>query len=146
VTEADLLYNVKATLVAVTDGDTIDTEVRLPFGFKVARAGSFKLGTFRLYGINAPETKRPAGLTDEAWAIEKAKGEAAKARLVALLPVGSTVYIQSKKPDKYGRWLGVVWLRIEDFLDEPKSINAQMLVEGLAAANAYGNEPLKVTA
>lgn len=145
-TEANLLYNVKAVILDVTDGDTIKTEVRLPFGFKVAPAGAFKLGVFRLYGINAPETHRPGGLTEAQWAIEKAKGEKAKARLIALLPVGTTVFIQSKKPDKYGRFLGVVWLRIEDFLDEPKSVNAQLLTEGLVVANAYGNEPLKVTA
>lgn len=146
-TEDDLLYNVKAVILRVVDGDTIETEIRFPFGLKASPIGAFKLGVFRLYGINAPETRRPGGLTDAQWVTEKAAGGQAKARLIELLPAGTTVFIRSKKPDKFGRFLGVVWLRVEDFVagDEAKSVNAQMLTEGLAVANAYGNEPLKVT-
>lgn len=143
-TEGDLLYNRRATVVRVLDGDTVDFEVDLGFGFSMRSSGQFHLGRFRLYGINAPETRRPAGMPDDAWVIEKAAGEKAKMRLAELLPMGKTIYLQSKKPDKYGRFLGICWTSFADFGDEAKSVNALLLGEKLAKANSYGDEPLKV--
>ncbi len=141
-TEDDLLYNRRATVIRVVDGDTVDTEVQLGFGLIVRPAGRFHLGRFRLYGINAPESRRPPGMADEAWAVEKAAGEKAKARMAELLPMGKTIFLRSMKPDKYGRWLAVVWTDFADFGAVEKSVNAQMLGEGLAKANSYGDEPL----
>ena len=141
-TEDDLLYNRRAVVIKVVDGDTVDTEVDFGCGLTLRPAGKFKLGRFRLYGINAPETKRPAGMTDAEGEIEKAAGEKAKARMASLLPMGKTIYVQMKKPDKYGRWLCICWTSFEDFGVVEKSVNAVMLGEGLAKANSYGDEPL----
>lgn len=141
-TEDDLLYNRRATVIRVVDGDTVDTEVDFGCGITLRPAGKFKLGRFRLYGINAPESRRPPGITDAEWEVEKVKGDKAKARMTELLPMGKMIYVQMKKPDKYGRWLCTCWTSFADFGVVEKSVNAQMLSEGLAKANSYGDEPL----
>jgi len=38
----------------------------------------------------------------------------------------------------------VAWATFADFGDEAKSVNAQLLGEGLAKANSYGDEPLRL--
>lgn len=142
-TEDDLLFNRKATTLRIVDGDTFDARVSLGFGLSVEPVGKFELGRFRMYGINTPEThKRMPGLTDAQWVAEKAAGEKSKARLAVLMPVGQAIYIRSMKPDKYGRWLCVAWTSFADFGVVEKSVNAQMLGEGFAKANSYGDEPL----
>ena len=142
-TEADLLYNVKATVIRVVDGDTFDAHVFLPFGLSVEPVGKFELGRFRMYGINTPEThKRAPGMTDKEWEVEKAAGKKAAARLAVLMPVGKPIFLRSMKPDKYGRWLSICWTSFKDFGIVEKSVNAQLLSEGLAKANSYGDEPL----
>lgn len=144
-TEEELLYNRRGKILGVVDGDTIDVEVDFGFGIFMRPVGKFKIGRFRLYGINAPETgRRATGLTDAQWEAEKAAGLKSKARLAEILPVGASIVFASKKPDMYGRWLALVWLNIADAPLEPKTVNAQMLNEQLAKANSYGNEPLKL--
>lgn len=81
------LYNYRATVIRVIDGDTIDFRVDL--GFRVA----LDIRT-RVRGINAPELREAAGKT-------------ARDALWALLPAGREVTIRTAKDprDKYGRWL-----------------------------------------
>jgi len=141
-TEEDLLYNRKVTVTRILDGDTVDTVVDLGFGILAQPSGRFKLGQFRLYGIDAPETSfRRPGLTEEQWSVEKAAGLKAKARVEELL-LGKTVYVQSKKPDKYGRWLGLFWMNVADVGVLQKSVNWQLLMVE-AIVRAYEDEPLK---
>ena len=143
VAEDDLLFNRKATVLRIVDGDTFDARVQLGFGLSVEPVGKFELGRFRMYGINTPEThKRAPGMTDKEWEVEKAAGKKAAARLAVLMPVGKEIFLRSMKPDKYGRWLCVAWATFADFGVVEKSVNAQMLGEGLAKANSYGDEPL----
>ncbi len=89
------MYQYKATVMRVVDGDTVDLNVDL--GFRVTVTDRF-----RLYGIDAPELKYP---TYDA-------GKAAALWLTELLPAGTAVTVETYKPatDKYGRWLATLHL------------------------------------
>ncbi|MFL5900937.1 MAG: thermonuclease family protein [Solirubrobacterales bacterium] len=107
------LYNYRATVLNVVDGDTVDLTVDV--GFRM-----WMQDRFRLLGINAPEMKTPAGPD-------------AKAFLVSLLPVGTKVLISTRKPrDKWGRWLAEI--RRTDANGDPEAvtIDKQMISSGHA--------------
>lgn len=82
-------YTYKAKLIKIVDCDTID--INLDLGFEI-----YKKARCRLAGINAPE-------------LRTAEGKAAKQFLVDTIPLGSDIIIESKKYDKYGRSLAVVY-------------------------------------
>jgi len=88
-------YQYKAKLVRVVDGDTVWLDVDL--GFRTTLAVDF-----RLYGLNAPES---VGLT-------KVAGLAAKEFLHNFLTPTTTkdIIVESFKTEKYGRWLGTLWV------------------------------------
>ena len=89
------MYQYKAELIRVIDGDTVDAMIDCGFS-------TFKKERIRLYGINTPET-RTRDLK------EKEKGLAAKARLIELLKEGDNKFIVETSIDKkgkYGRLLG----------------------------------------
>lgn len=112
------MYEYKATVVAVYDGDTITADVDL--GFK-----SFQRGLkFRLFGIDAPEVRgeeRADGVITRDWLRERI--------------LGKEVVIHSHKDStgKYGRWLADVF----PLDDQSKSYNQMMVEEGLAEAKTY---------
>lgn len=84
-------YRYSATVLRVVDGDTVD--LRVDCGFRV-----WLEDRFRLYGINAPELNTMAGQAARQW-------------LMAKLPVGASIIAETFKPkDKYGRWLGILYL------------------------------------
>lgn len=116
-----------ATVVRVIDGDTVVLrvekryELAVDFGFYIRDtivSAKHAEMSFRLAGINAPETTGVDATT-------KARGLASKMeleRLLSLGPIVATTY----KPDKYGRWL--VQLQVQE---GPLSINVnQALIEG----------------
>ncbi len=105
-------YKYRAEVVRVVDGDTVDAEVDLGFDVRLS-------ARFRLLGINAPEKNTDAG-------------KKSLARLAELLPVGSSVVVQTTKDkkEKYGRYLGT-------FLIGGKSVNQQLVDEGFAAVAVY---------
>lgn len=86
-------YQYNATLNRVIDGDTVILDVDL--GFNITASIDF-----RLAGINCPEV---TGKT-------KAAGEAAKAATLSQLGSVATMSVVSAKTDKYGRWLGTIYL------------------------------------
>lgn len=90
------LYNYAATVVSHTDGDTVVLSVDLGFKLTMVRPT-------RLYGINAPEKKTPEGV-------------AAAAYLAGLIPIGSTLTIETQKDrdDKYGRLLAKLAFKAVD--------------------------------
>jgi micrococcal nuclease len=103
------MYEYKAKVERVVDGDTLCLSVDL--GFDISRKHSC-----RLHGINANEHDTIAG-------------EAAKAFLTDLCPVGTPVIVQTIKDrdDKFGRVLGIVTI-------VPKPAKAKRLKKGEAAA------------
>lgn len=112
------MYEYKATIVRVVDGDTVDIDISL--GFQVSTRQRV-----RLNGINAPEMNTP-------------EGKASKAYLSDLLSVGAVVMVDSVKPgggDKYGRYLA--------FIDNGGvSINTKMVSDGFAKPwDGQGTKP-----
>jgi len=91
------MYQYKAKLIKVVDGDTIDALIDCGFS-------TFKKERVRLFGIDAPESRT----RDKA---EKKRGLAAKARLKELIKDGKNEFIietSIDKKGKYGRLLGKI--------------------------------------
>ena len=89
------MYQYKAKLIRVVDGDTVDALIDCGFS-------TFKKERVRLYGINAPESRT----RDKK---EKKRGLAAKTRLKELIKEGKNEFMVETKIDKkgkYGRLLG----------------------------------------
>ncbi len=104
------MYEYKATVLKVIDGDTFDTSVDL--GFHVMTKVRF-----RVFGIDTAELRTT--LKEE-----KALALKAKARVSELI-LGKEVRIRTFKTDKYGRWLAEVDLG-------ETSLSKLLLSEGLA--------------
>lgn len=93
------MFEYKATIARVIDGDSID--VIADVGFRVSVAVPT-----RVMGIDTPE-------------ISTAEGRAIRDLLREKLPVGSSVTITTKKlpGDKYGRWLAKIETPFGDLSD-----------------------------
>lgn len=89
-------------VIAVTDGDTIIVE-KLVGGERVK---------IRLYGIDAPERKQPAGETARGFLFD-----------IALY---HEVEVEEKGLDRYGRMVAIIWL------SPGKNLQAALLESGLA--------------
>ena len=103
------MYEYKATVDRVIDGDTADFVIDLGFHIYITKR-------VRFIDIDAPER-----FTD--------KGKIAKQFVEGKLPVGSEVIIKTKlhSDDKYGRVLG------EIFIDTyTESLNKMLINNGLA--------------
>lgn len=107
------LYRYMATVNAIIDGDTVNLTIEEGFHH------SWKVNS-RLAGINAPEKN-----SDDLLLREKAIDS--MNYLASLLPVGSQVYIISRKLDKYGRPLSSIYLK-------GLYINDEMIKKGHAVA------------
>lgn len=92
-----------ARIVAVSDGDTVTVE---------SETGSERI-RIRLYGIDAPEKRQP-------------NGESARRFVFRFLYQVVEIEPQGKKPDRYGRTIGIV------YLPDGKSLQAALLRAGLA--------------
>ena len=105
------MYEYRATVTKVYDGDTITVDFDLGFGIML------KKQTIRLFGINTPEVR----------GTEKADGIISRDALRQRI-LGKQVIIKTSKDKKgkYGRWLGEVFIKDEN-------INQWLLNEGLAA-------------
>ena len=106
------MYEYKAKIIDVYDGDTVTANVEL--GFNVSM--EIKI---RLYGIDTPEIRGE----------EKELGLKSKARLESLI-LDKTVIIKTykDKKEKFGRWLAEIYENKES----EKSVNQILLSEGLA--------------
>jgi micrococcal nuclease len=106
------MYEYRAEVLNVVDGDTVDVKVDL--GFHIA----FEMRV-RMLGINTPEMHSQIPE-------ERVKAQNAKARLQELV-LGKTVLLQTEKDkqEKYGRYLAVMLLGATN-------INEILLNEGLA--------------
>lgn len=95
------LYNYKAKLIKVVDGDTVDIEIDLGFDIHINQR-------VRLYNINTPET-RTTNL------LEKEAGLKVKWLLENLL-LDKDIYVKTiKSNDKFGRYLAdIIFARPTD--------------------------------
>jgi micrococcal nuclease len=104
------MYEYKATVVKVYDGDTITVDIDLGFGIVL------KKQVLRLYGINTPEVR----------GAEKEEGKKVRDLLRSMiLEQEITIRTLKDKKGKYGRWLAVV-------IHNEININEWLLNEGHA--------------
>jgi micrococcal nuclease len=103
------MYKYNAQVLKVIDGDTLDLFIDL--GFKVG----FNT-RIRMIGIDTPEKNFPYG-------------KVVKDYLINLLE-GNKIYLDVTKKDKYGRYLGLVYLNKSDNL----SVNELLINENMAKA------------
>ena len=120
------MYEYKAELVRVVDGDTVDLMVDLGFSVKIKER-------FRLEGIDAPES-RTRDLE------EKARGLAATEHLkllIGFVPDGE-LKVQTEKDTKgkYGRYIGTLFGEHSSFPGRI-NINDTMVVDGHAIRKSY---------
>jgi micrococcal nuclease len=113
------LYNYKAFVTAVYDGDTITVDIDL--GMDVW----FKGQKIRLYGIDAPEVRgkeRASGLISRDWLRDKI--------------LGKEILLKTIKDEKgkYGRWLANVFVE-ED--SEYVNVNTLLVTNGYAVEKYY---------
>lgn len=108
------LFEYRAIIKRVVDGDTIDVDIDLGFNIWI------KNERLRLYGINAPETRTK----DKD---EKIRGIEAKDYLMTLLSEGTECVIMTRKDKKgkFGRMLATFFI---DGID----VNRAMIEEGHA--------------
>ena len=117
------MYEYKATVVKVIDGDTIDVDIKLGFDVVLSKQ------RVRLYGIDTPESRTR---NKE----EKIRGLLSKEYLRDNCYVGSVIRLASKERGKFGRILGIIYK--DD--DDEVSINDKMIEEGYAVPYFGGNK------
>jgi micrococcal nuclease len=125
------MYEYRAKVKRVVDGDTLDLEVDLGFTVKVdIRA--------RLFGIDAPEMH---GVRHDSE--EYQKGVAAKDAIEDwLISENPTVIVKSFDgaaigQGKYGRWLVEVWDSDGGGDDPEECLNKHLVLEGHAVERDY---------
>lgn len=114
------MYQYRAKLIRVVDGDTVDAMIDCGFS-------TYKKERIRLYGIDTPECRT----RDKE---EKKRGLAAKARLKEMIKEGKNEFIVETSIDKkgkYGRLLGTLY-RDNDFGKLDTCYNSMLLEEGHA--------------
>ncbi len=114
------MYEYKAVVVDIYDGDTITVDIDL--GFKSGMRG-LKL---RLFGIDAPEMR----------GAEKVDGKVTRDWLREQI-LGQEVRVKTYRDNvgKYGRWLAEVFATGDDA--DSRSLNQQMVDLGLAQEAHY---------
>ena len=110
------MYEYRAKIIKVYDGDTVTAEVDLGFKIKITEK-------LRLAGINAPEVR----------GIDKEKGKLSRDFLRELiLDKDVTIKTNKDKKGKYGRYIA------EIFLDDIEiSINDHLVLSGHAVHKDY---------
>lgn len=109
------MYEYRATIMRVVDGDTVHADVDLGFDIRVRMK-------FRLTGINAPELNTDAGKMARAHLID----------LLGMPPEGMgqpvmLVRTEKDRQEKYGRYLATL------LLPDGTSVNQRMVADGFAA-------------
>ena len=121
------MYQYKAKVLKVLDGDTVDIDLDL--GFNIVLANQ----RVRMAGIDTPES-RTVNIE------EKVRGQLSKKRLAEKLPVGSWVRIETQKSDsnddKFGRILAVF------IMEDGTSLNQWMIDNNYAVLYNGENKEL----
>lgn len=105
-------YWYQAEVLSIHDGDTMT--LKIDMGRRI-----YVIDSIRLLGINCPELSQPGG-------------KEARDCVRALCPAAAQVRIRTmkNKNDKYGRWLGIVYL-------DGLCLNEAILAAGHAAEISY---------
>ena len=90
------MYQYKAEVLRILDGDTID--VRVDLGFK-----TFRKERIRFYGIDTPESRGRKKCK---------KGIEVKEMVKNLLTSFPNITLETTKQGKFGRYLGIVYLNL----------------------------------
>jgi micrococcal nuclease len=121
------MYQYKAKILKVLDGDTVDIDLDL--GFNIVLASQ----RVRMAGIDTPESRTT---NNE----EKVRGQLSKKKLAEKLPVGSWVRIETQKSDsnddKFGRILAVF------IMEDGTSLNQWMIDNNYAVLYNGENKEL----
>jgi micrococcal nuclease len=112
------MYQYKAVIDRVVDGDTMDAIIDLGFNIKVKQR-------LRIDGFDAPEIWHPSN--DK----EQEHGYQAKARAVVLVEGKEVLVMTSKHPGIYNRYGAVV------LLPDGQSFSEIMLLEGFQKKESY---------
>jgi micrococcal nuclease len=114
------MYEYRATLLKIVDGDTVDVDIDLGFGVVLTNQ------RIRLYGIDTPES-RTRDLE------EKKCGKLAAKYIEDHIQVSSTFNLRTRLDGKgkYGRILGELICFVPEF-DREMSINDAMIMKKLA--------------
>ena len=121
------MYQYEAQVLKVIDGDTLDLFIDL--GFKVG----FNT-RIRMIGIDTPEKWFPYGKVVKAYLKQELEG--------------NTIFLDVTKKDKYGRYLGVVYLNKNDeqsVNDKLIEINMAKAYHGASRADIWTQEELDQT-
>ena len=106
------MYEYKATIVKVVDGDTVDVDIDLGFDTWLHNQ------RIRLYGVDTPECRTRNKK-------EKAHGLLAKAYAQKTLVVGEVYALRTREKGKFGRYLGEIKVG-------RTTLNKLLIKEGLA--------------
>lgn len=124
------MYEYRAKVLRVIDGDTIDVELDLGFKIKVFQR-------LRFAGINAPET-RTLDL------LEKAEGFKAKQYVIDKIDeAGGYVVVRTNKTGKFGRYIADIMIDIANAEARGNgtqilvSLNEMLVTKGLAVYKEY---------
>ena len=114
------MYEYRATLLKIVDGDTVDCDIDLGFGVVLSNQ------RIRLYGIDTPES-RTRDLE------EKKCGKLAAKYIEDHIQVSSTFTLRTRfdGKGKYGRILGELVCFVPEF-DREMSLNDAMITKKLA--------------
>ena len=108
----------KAAVIRWVDGDTVI--LRVDLGQKTSVEGSYRLNR-----LNAAETHNQPGTEGET-----VQGLSVKAQVEVACPVGTAIWLQTSKADRYGRYLAEMF--VPDGKKGWKNLNDWMLTTGLA--------------
>lgn len=123
-----MTYEYQATVHRIVDGITVHFKLTkefvlsVDFGFNIKDTVALAkdaIINFRLRGINTPEI----------IGVSKAAGLASKDELTRLLGLGP-IRLVSYKPDKYGRYLAEVFVKLEDGTE--LNVNQELINGGFA--------------
>ncbi len=116
------MYQYKATVERIVDGDTIDVVIDL--GFKITTNQRI-----RLAGINTPETYNVKKDSEEYH-----KGTAARLFVESRLAANNNEILleTDKLTGKYGRYIGTIYLS-----DSPLALNDELVEKGFAVNAVY---------
>lgn len=109
------MYEYRATVIRVVDGDTVD--LRVDLGFEVTYTDRY-----RLSGIDAPERGKPGGAEATAWLTEKIS---TRAEII--------IKTDKDKRESFRRYLAEIYLP-----GDWASLNQQMIEAGHATAYQGG--------